>query len=71
MLVSNVMNTRNVGTFIELAVKAHERVCIGLKPCEYEDSGKAFIVNGELIQHEKIHNLQEAYVCKEGEQLSV
>lgn len=56
---------------MELAVKAHERICIGLKPCEYEDSGKAFIVNGELIQHETIHNLQEAYVCKEGGQVSV
>lgn len=46
MLASNTVNTRNVGTFIELAVKAHQRVPVGLKSCDYEDSGKAFIANG-------------------------
>lgn len=68
---SNVMNARYVGTFIEFAVKAHQRVHIGLKLCECEVSGKVFTVSDELIQHEKTHHLQEAHACKEEGQPSV
>lgn len=70
-MLSSVMNARYVGTFIEFAVKAHQRVHIGLKPCECEVSGKVFIVSDELIQQEKTHHLQEAHVCKEEGQASV
>lgn len=65
MLVSNTMNARNVGTFIELA-QVLQRVHWGLKSCEWEESGKAFIVNDEFTQHKEICNSQESDACKEG-----
>lgn len=53
-MLSNVMNARYGGTFIEFSVKAHQRVHIGLKPSDWEGSGKAFLINDELIQHQEI-----------------
>lgn len=50
------MNARTVGAFIELALKPHQRALLGLQPGEYEECGKAFIVNNELTQHQKIQH---------------
>lgn len=47
------MNARTVGTFIELALKPHQRSLLGLQPGEYEECGKAFIVNDEPTKHQK------------------
>lgn len=63
------MNTRNVGMFIELAQLLNViRALIVLQPSKCEECGKAFTVNHELTQHQKIHHCWESYACKEGGQ---
>lgn len=53
---------------IELAPKPLQR---GLKPCDCKECGKAFIVNDEPVQPQKIHPPQESCACKEGKHIFV